>query len=93
MVFLTMMIFLIATAYAQSKKSKESIASKVELAMVSQLVDSDSARLVEIFKDLHENPELDLMETRTAGIVAKELQALGYKVITNIGKTGVARTI
>ncbi len=29
------------------------------------------------------------METRTAGIVAKELKELGFEVITGIGKTGV----
>jgi len=29
------------------------------------------------------------METRTAGIVAKELKALGFEVKTGIGKTGV----
>jgi amidohydrolase len=40
-------------------------------------------------KDLHQNPELGFMESRTAGIVAKELQALGYEVKTGIGKTGV----
>ena len=49
----------------------------------------DSLRLVEIFKDLHQNPELGFMEVRTAAIVAKELKILGYKVATGIGKTGV----
>ncbi len=39
--------------------------------------------------DIHENPELDFMEVRTSGIVAKELGTLGYQVMTGIGKTGV----
>lgn len=56
---------------------------------VKQLAYADSVRLVEIFKDLHQNPELGFMEVRTSGIVAKELKALGYEVITGIGKTGV----
>lgn len=56
---------------------------------VKQLVYADSARLVELFKDLHQNPELAFMEVRTSGIVAKELKALGYEVITGIAKTGV----
>ena len=59
------------------------------LKKVSTAVDGDSARLQAIFKDLHQNPELGFMETRTAGIVAKELKALGYEVKTGIGKTGV----
>ena len=50
---------------------------------------SDSLRLVEIFKDLHQNPELAFMEVRTSGIIAKELKSIGYEVITEIGKTGL----
>ena len=61
-----------------------------ELAkQVLESVDKDSERLTTIFKDLHQNPELGFMETRTAGIVAKELEDLGYEVKTGIGKTGV----
>ncbi len=56
---------------------------------VKQLANADSVRLVEIFKDLHQNPELGFMEVRTSAIIAKELKALGYEVITGIGKTGV----
>ena len=56
---------------------------------VMQTVESDKGRLTAIFKDFHQHPELALTETRTAGIVAKELKALGYEVKTGIGKTGV----
>jgi len=56
---------------------------------VRSLAKADSVRLVEIFKDIHQNPELGFMEVRTSGIIAKELKALGYEVITGIGKTGV----
>ena len=57
---------------------------------VKQMAYADSSRLVEIFKDLHQNPELAFMEVRTSGIIAKELKALGYEVVTGIAKTGVA---
>jgi len=40
-------------------------------------------------RDLHRHPELAFQEVRTAGIVAKELQALGLEVQTGVGKTGV----
>jgi hippurate hydrolase len=53
------------------------------------VIDQDRDRLVNLFKDIHQNPELAFMETRTAAIVAKELKALGYDVKTGIGKTGV----
>jgi hippurate hydrolase len=52
-------------------------------------IDADTSRLVDIFKDIHQNPELGFTEVRTAGIVAKELGALGFDVKTGIGKTGV----
>ena len=60
-----------------------------KVSQLKQSVHADSMRLVEIFKDLHQNPELGFMEVRTSGIIAKELKALGYEVITGIGKTGV----
>ena len=59
------------------------------LKTVSQMAYADSARLVGIFKDIHTHPELGMTETRTAEIVAKALEGLGFKVYRGIGKTGV----
>lgn len=58
-------------------------------AQAKASIEADTARLTAIFKDIHQNPELGFMETRTAGIVAKELKALGFQVTTGIGGTGV----
>lgn len=55
----------------------------------SAMVDADAQRLVAIFKDIHQNPELGFMENRTSALVAKELASLGYEVKTGIGQTGV----
>lgn len=57
---------------------------------VNTLADDDAAHLVEVFKDIHRNPELGFTETRTAGIVAHALTELGFEVTTGIGRTGVA---
>ena len=59
------------------------------ITKVTATVESDAPRLTAIFKDLHQHPEIAFTETRTAGIVARELKALGYEVTTGIGKTGV----
>jgi amidohydrolase len=59
------------------------------VAKAGAAVDADAPRLIAIFKDLHQHPELAFTETRTAAIVAKELKALGFTVTTGIGKTGV----
>ena len=77
LVFLTLILLIGTSLQAQSSKE------------VKQMAYADSLRLVEIFKDLHQNPELGFMEVRTSGIIAKELKALGYEIITGIAKTGV----
>ena len=46
-------------------------------------------QLVAIRRDLHMHPELGFQEVRTARIVAEQLSALGYEVVTGVGKTGV----
>jgi hippurate hydrolase len=58
-------------------------------AQARAAIESDTPRLTAMFKDIHQNPELGFMETRTAAIVAKELKALGFTVTTGIGGTGV----
>ena len=59
------------------------------LAKVNAAIDADTARLTAIFKDIHQNPEIGFTETRTAAIIARELNQLGFNVTTGIGKTGV----
>ena len=49
----------------------------------------DRASLIATRRDLHAHPELGFQETRTAGIVAQRLAALGYQVRPGIGRTGV----
>jgi amidohydrolase len=77
------------TAQAQKSFTGTPAPKPAYLDRIVSLVDQDRDRLVTIFKDIHQNPELGFMETRTAAIVAKELKALGYEVKTDIGKTGV----
>lgn len=43
----------------------------------------------DLYRDLHAHPELSFQETRTAGIVAERLAALGFEVTTGVGVTGV----
>ncbi|MFI2312579.1 amidohydrolase [Streptomyces sp. CB00072] len=46
-------------------------------------------RLEALYKDLHAHPELSFAEIRTAGVVAGELEKLGFEVTTGVGRTGV----
>ena len=58
-------------------------------SVVESAITKDTDRLVEMYKDIHQNPELAFMETRTAGIIADNLKELDYEVKTGIGVTGV----
>src|SRR5439155_13301683 len=51
--------------------------------------DQDEKRLIDIFKHVHQNPELGFQEAKTAALVAEEFKKLGYQTHTGIGKTGV----
>ncbi len=57
--------------------------------VVAAKVDAEYPALEAIFKQLHANPELSFMETKTAALVAKELKALGIDVTEKVGNTGV----
>ena len=43
----------------------------------------------DVYKQLHEYPELSFQETKTAALAAAKLQELGYEVRERIGRTGV----
>jgi hippurate hydrolase len=43
----------------------------------------------ELYRDLHQHPELSHQEHRTAGIVAKRLREKGFSVYEGVGGTGV----
>ena len=43
----------------------------------------------EVYKDLHQHPELSLQENRTSKIVASHLKDAGFEVTEHVGVTGV----
>lgn len=45
--------------------------------------------LIELRRDLHRHPELSFQETRTASLVAEQLERLGLNVRTGVGGHGV----
>lgn len=50
---------------------------------------ADIALLAELYRDLHQHPELSFAETRTAAIVADHLRGLSFRVTEGVGGTGV----
>lgn len=59
---------------------------------IDQLADSVEKILPyaeEVYKDLHQHPELSLQENRTSKIVASHLKDAGFQVTEHVGVTGV----
>lgn len=48
-----------------------------------------AAELADLYRDLHQHPELSFAEIRTATIVAQRLRGLGYDTTEHVGRTGV----
>lgn len=65
----------------------------IDIDEIDRIVAADTHRLVEIFKDLHRNPELGFGEVRTARIISQALSNLGFTVTTGIGRTGVVAVL
>lgn len=70
---LLLAIPLLGSYSAQAQKTFEGTPAR-KPAYLDRLiaeVDKDGDRLIAIYKDIHQNPELQFNETRTAAIVAK----------------------
>jgi hippurate hydrolase len=52
-------------------------------------LEESRALLTEIRHQIHQNPELSLMEVATSALVAKRLEEWGYEVTRNVGGHGV----
>ena len=52
-------------------------------------VAEDMPGLMELYRDLHANPELSFEEHKTAAKLAKRMRDLGFEVTEGIGRTGV----
>ncbi|PZO02362.1 MAG: amidohydrolase [Alphaproteobacteria bacterium] len=80
------------TARAQAAAPSLAAPNQIPSALIEKInavIDADAVRLKSVFKDLHQHPEIAFTETRTAGIIAGQLRALGFTVTEGIGKTGV----
>ncbi|WP_125130077.1 amidohydrolase [Microbacterium sp. 10M-3C3] len=52
-----------------------------------------SIDLETLYRDLHRHPELSFQETRTAGVIAQQLSAIGLEFEEGVGRTGIVTTI
>lgn len=60
---------------------------------VREAIAKDLPSLMELYRDLHANPELSFQEFRTSAKLAAEARRLGFDVTENVGKTGVVAVL
>jgi amidohydrolase len=77
-----LIILIVSSLSSTAQTQKLQSAAKVSSVKVEQ-------KVIDWRRDFHQNPELGNSETRTAGIVAKHLTALGIEVKTGVAKSGV----
>jgi amidohydrolase len=65
------------------------LAVPVQAQDVRKAVEIDLPSLMEIYRDLHANPELSFQEFRTSAKLAAEAIRLGFTVTEKVGQTGV----
>lgn len=75
-----LLLSVIVNAQSQQVKLNEKI---------DELVNNETDRYRNIYKELHKNPELTLMEFETSKKMAEELKSIGFEVTTGIGGNGV----
>jgi amidohydrolase len=56
---------------------------------IDRFIDDIYPELDQLYKHLHQNPELSLQEKETSARIASELKSLGYQVTENVGGYGV----
>ncbi|MBK8881133.1 MAG: amidohydrolase [Bacteroidales bacterium] len=56
---------------------------------ILELIDNETDRYRNVYKDLHQHPELSNMEFETSKKMAEELKSIGFDVTTGVGGNGV----
>ncbi|MFL6728392.1 MAG: amidohydrolase [Sphingomicrobium sp.] len=67
--------------------------SPASAAVLSDAIRADMPQLMNLYRDLHANPELSMQEVRTPAKLAAEMKKLGFQVTEKVGKTGVVAVL
>src|SRR3954447_11800826 len=65
------------------------VSTPASAAALSDAIRTDMPMLMNLYRDLHANPELSMQEVRTPAKLAPEMRKLGFEVAEHVGKTGV----
>jgi len=73
------LLFLFLTAFIGIQQAEE----------IEDIVKEDLPYLVELYKKIHQNPEISLQEKETSQALANELRQIGFEVTENFGGYGI----
>ena len=62
-------------------------------ASLADAIRADMPELLDLYRDLHANPELSMQEVRTPAKFVPEMRALGFEVTEHVGETGVVAVL
>src|SRR3954447_21618707 len=65
------------------------VSTPASAAALTDAIRGDMPMLMNLYRDLHANPELSMQEVRTPAKLAPEMRKLGFEVAEHVGKTGV----
>ena len=64
-------------------------AAPVSAATLDEAIRADLPLLMDVYRDMHANPELSMQEVRTPAKMATEMRKLGFEVTEHVGKSGL----
>lgn len=70
-----------------------SVAIPAQAQDTRKAIEIDMPSLMEIYRDLHANPELSFQEFRTSAKLSAEAKRLGFTVTEKVGQTGVVAVL
>jgi hippurate hydrolase len=65
------------------------LAVPAQAATLSEAISADMPQLMDLYRDMHANPELSMQEVRTPAKLAPMMRKLGFEVTEHVGKTGL----
>ena len=65
------------------------LAAPASAATLNEAVRADLPLLMNVYRDMHANPELSMQEVRTPAKMAPEMRKLGFEVTERVGKSGL----
>jgi amidohydrolase len=65
------------------------LAAPGSAATLNEAIRGDLPLLMNVYRDMHANPELSMQEVRTPAKMAQEMRKLGFEVTEHVGKSGL----